>query len=105
MLMKIDDYIARAFFTKNIVIVEGDTEDILIRETLSRLPKEDFLKLVSSFEVIKARLQEFTGISTPKMKFDIAQRTLLIDGHKRFMLITIKLCDCAKPAQRFEQLK
>jgi len=55
MLMKIDDYIARVFFTKNIVIVEGDTEDILIRETLSKLPKEDFLKLVSSFEVIKAR--------------------------------------------------
>ncbi len=55
MLLKIDDYIARAFFTKNIVIVEGDTEDILIRETLSRLPKEDFLKIVSNFEVIKAR--------------------------------------------------
>lgn len=55
MLLKMDDYIARAFFTKNIVIVEGDTEDILIRETLSRLPKEQFLKLVSNFEVIKAR--------------------------------------------------
>lgn len=55
MLLKIDDYIARAFFVKNIVIVEGDTEDILIRETLSRLPKDDFLKLVSNFEVIKAR--------------------------------------------------
>lgn len=55
MLLKIDDYIARAFFTKNIVIVEGDTEDILIRESLSRLNKDDFLKLVSSFEVIKAR--------------------------------------------------
>ncbi|MFT7158167.1 MAG: putative ATP-dependent endonuclease of OLD family [Parvicella sp.] len=55
MLLKIDDYIARAFFTNNIVIVEGDTEDILIRESLSRLPKADFLKLVSNFEVIKAR--------------------------------------------------
>lgn len=55
MLMKIDDYISRAFFTKNIVIVEGDTEDILIRETLSRLPKIEFLKLVSNFEIIKAR--------------------------------------------------
>lgn len=55
MLLKIDDYIARAFFTNNVVIVEGDTEDILIRETLSRLPKDDFLKLVSNFEVIKAR--------------------------------------------------
>ncbi len=55
MLMKIDDYIARAFFTNNVVIVEGDTEDILIRETLARLPKENYLKLVSNFEVIKAR--------------------------------------------------
>jgi putative ATP-dependent endonuclease of OLD family len=55
MLLKIDDYIARTFFTNNIVIVEGDTEDILIRESISRLPKEDYLKLVSNFEVIKAR--------------------------------------------------
>nr|WP_320153993.1 AAA family ATPase [uncultured Draconibacterium sp.] len=55
MLLKIDDYMSRAFFTKNIVIVEGDTEDILIRETLSRLPKMEFLKLVSNFEIIKAR--------------------------------------------------
>mgnify|MGYP006274968935 FL=1 len=55
MLLKIDDYIARAFFTNNIVIVEGDTEDILIRETLSRLPKDKYLNLVSNFEVIKAR--------------------------------------------------
>lgn len=55
MLMKIDDYIARAFFTNNVVIVEGDTEDILIRETLARLPKEKYLNLVSNFEVIKAR--------------------------------------------------
>jgi predicted ATP-dependent endonuclease of OLD family len=55
MLMKIDDYIARAFFTNNVVIVEGDTEDILIRETLARLPKENYLHLVSNFEVIKAR--------------------------------------------------
>jgi predicted ATP-dependent endonuclease of OLD family len=55
MLLKIDNHISRAFFTNNIVIVEGDTEDILIRETLSRLPKDDFLKIVSNFEVIKAR--------------------------------------------------
>ena len=55
MLLKIDDYIARAFFTNNIVIVEGDTEDILIRETLSRLEKDEYLNLVSNFEVIKAR--------------------------------------------------
>lgn len=55
MLLKIDDYIARAFFTNNVIIVEGDTEDILLRESLSRLPKEKYLAIVSNFEVIKAR--------------------------------------------------
>lgn len=55
MLVKIDDYISRAFFTKNVVIVEGDTEDVLIRETIKRLPKEHYLNLVSNFEVLKAR--------------------------------------------------
>jgi predicted ATP-dependent endonuclease of OLD family len=55
MLMKIDEYIARAFFVNQLVIVEGDTEDILIRESLSRLPKETYLKIISNFEVIKAR--------------------------------------------------
>jgi putative ATP-dependent endonuclease of OLD family len=55
MILKIDDYIARAFFTNHVIIVEGDTEDILIRETLSRLPKEEFIRLISNFEIIKAR--------------------------------------------------
>jgi len=55
MLLKIDDYIARAFFTKYVVIVEGDTEDILIRESLSRLNKVQYLSITSKFEVIKAR--------------------------------------------------
>lgn len=55
MLLKIDDYIARAFFTNNVVIIEGDTEDILIRESLSRLPKENYLNILSNYEIIKAR--------------------------------------------------
>jgi putative ATP-dependent endonuclease of the OLD family len=55
MILKIDSYIARTFFTNNVVIVEGDTEDILIRESLSRLPKEDYLNIISNFEIIKAR--------------------------------------------------
>lgn len=55
MLLKIDDYIARVFFTNHVVIVEGDTEDILIRESLSRLPKEQYLNVVSKFEIVKAR--------------------------------------------------
>lgn len=55
MILKIDNYIARAFFTKKVVIIEGDTEDILIKETLKRLDKNKYLKIVSDFEVIKAR--------------------------------------------------
>ena len=55
MLLKIDDYIARAFFTNHVIIVEGDTEDILLRESINKLPKSQYLSIISNFEVIKAR--------------------------------------------------
>lgn len=55
MLMKIDSYISRIFFTNEVIVVEGDTEDLLIRESLKRLPRQDYLKIISNFEVIKAR--------------------------------------------------
>jgi putative ATP-dependent endonuclease of OLD family len=55
MLLKIDDHIARVFFTKQAVIVEGDTEDIVIRETLTRLNAEQRQRIRANFEVIKAR--------------------------------------------------
>jgi len=55
MLLKIDNYVSRIFFTKNVVIIEGDTEDILIKETLKRLEKKKYLKLLADFEIVKAR--------------------------------------------------
>lgn len=55
MLLRVDDHAARVFFTRHIVIVEGDTEEIVIKESLKRLPKERYLKVVSDFEVVKAR--------------------------------------------------
>lgn len=55
MLLRIDDYVARAFFTKTVIVVEGDTEDIVLREALRRLPDETRTKIASDFEVIKAR--------------------------------------------------
>lgn len=55
MLLKIDSHIARIFYANNVVVIEGDTEDILIRESLKRLPKKDYLKILSNFEVVKAR--------------------------------------------------
>lgn len=55
MLLKIDSHIARIFYANNVVVIEGDTEDILIRESLKKLPKKDYLKILSNFEVVKAR--------------------------------------------------
>ncbi len=55
MLLKIDDYIARVFFSNDVIIVEGDTEDILIRETLIKLDRDVGLKIKSNVEVVKAR--------------------------------------------------
>lgn len=55
MLLRIDEHIARVFFTKNVVIVEGDTEEILISESLKKLDKENYLKIVTDFEIVKAR--------------------------------------------------
>jgi len=55
MILKVDDYVARVFFTKRIVVVEGDTEDIVIRETLRRLPREKRLGVLATTEIIKAR--------------------------------------------------
>jgi len=55
MIMRIDDYVSRIFFTKRVVVVEGDTEDIVIRETLKRLEKNKRLLISANTEIIKAR--------------------------------------------------
>jgi len=55
MLLKIDDGISKIFFTKKVLIVEGDTEEVLIRETLSRMPEEMYKEFSYNWEVIRAR--------------------------------------------------
>jgi putative ATP-dependent endonuclease of OLD family len=55
MLARMDDYVARIFFTKNVVIIEGDTEEIVIKESLRRLPKEKYMRILADFEIVKAR--------------------------------------------------
>lgn len=55
LLLKIDDYIARAFFCKRVIVVEGDTEDILFRKTIDLLPAEKKAVLLSNIQIIKAR--------------------------------------------------
>lgn len=55
MILKIDSYISRIFFTKNVVIIEGDTEDLLIKESLKKLDRAKYFRILSDFEIIKAR--------------------------------------------------
>ena len=39
MLLKMDDHMARVFFTKKVIVVEGDSEEIAIRQSLAKLPE------------------------------------------------------------------
>ncbi|WP_160034548.1 AAA family ATPase [Paenibacillus sp. An7] len=55
MLLKIDDYISRVFFSKNILIIEGDTEDIVLRETIKRMPEIVKKDIECNWQIIKAR--------------------------------------------------
>jgi putative ATP-dependent endonuclease of OLD family len=55
MLLKIDDYVARVLFAKHVVIVEGDTEEVVIRETLRCLTPEKRLEVLANTEIVKAR--------------------------------------------------
>ncbi len=54
-LLKIDDSISKVFFCKKVIIVEGDTEEIILKETVSRLPEEKQKLFYSNYQVVKAR--------------------------------------------------
>lgn len=55
MLLKIDDYVARVFFVKNVLIIEGDTEDIVLRESIIRMPHKVQQDIIQNWQIIKAR--------------------------------------------------
>ncbi|NYH11495.1 ATP-dependent nuclease [Pseudomonas moraviensis] len=55
MLLKTDDYISRMFFTKKCIFVEGDTEEVIIRETVKRLGVNDKSRFIGNCEVLRAR--------------------------------------------------
>lgn len=55
MLLKIDDQIARSFFAKKAIIIEGDSELVAIKETLQLLDTKISMKLNSDFEIVRAR--------------------------------------------------
>jgi predicted ATPase len=55
MLIKLDDHVSRIFFTRKVVVVEGDTEEVLIKEAIRRMTPELRAKVLSGSEIVKAR--------------------------------------------------
>jgi len=55
MLQVFDDELSRLFFAEEVVIVEGDSDVLAIRETLKLLPQKDQKRVQSRFQIVKAR--------------------------------------------------
>lgn len=54
MIQKIDDYVARVFFAQKVIVVEGDTEDIVFKHTIEVMPDEVKKDINSKYQIIKA---------------------------------------------------
>lgn len=54
MVQKVDDYVARVFFAHKIVIVEGDTEDIVFKKTIEVMPETARKYVNDRYQIIKA---------------------------------------------------
>lgn len=55
MIVRMDDQMAKIFFVNNVLIVEGDTEDIVLRETIQRMPNEVRKDILHNWHIVKAR--------------------------------------------------
>lgn len=55
MLLRVDDAISKSFFVKKVLIVEGDTEQIVINETLPFLPPGIRSVIKSDWHIVRAR--------------------------------------------------
>ncbi len=55
MLIKLDDHVSRIFFTRLVLVVEGDTEEVVIKEAIRRMPPETKSLVLSGSEIVKAR--------------------------------------------------
>lgn len=54
MIQKIDNYVARVFFAQKVIIVEGDTEDIVFKHTINVMPMEVKKAIKENYQVVKA---------------------------------------------------
>ncbi|WP_207668582.1 AAA family ATPase [Ruminococcus bovis] len=55
MILKIDESIARCFFVKKVLIVEGDTEQVVLTETINRMPHSLKNQIFSDWHIVRAR--------------------------------------------------
>ena len=55
MLLKVDSEVAKIFFGRHILIIEGDTEEIVLRKILTLLAEEMRNKIIADWTIIKAR--------------------------------------------------
>ena len=55
MLLRIEDSIAKSFFVKNVLIVEGDTEQLVLSETINRIPLKIQSDILSEWYILRAR--------------------------------------------------
>lgn len=54
MIQKVDDYVARVFFAQKVVLVEGDTEDVVFKKTIEVMPEAARKYISDRYQVIKA---------------------------------------------------
>lgn len=54
------------FFCKIVLIVEGDTEQVLLSETISKLPNEIQNEIMSEWYILRVRVKEAI---TPLIKY------------------------------------
>lgn len=55
MLQIFDDEMSRIFFAEEVLVVEGDSEVLAIKQTLALLPQEQQKDIVARYQIIKAR--------------------------------------------------
>lgn len=55
MLLRVEDAIAKCFFVKKVLIVEGDTEQVVLSQTISRLPETIKNEICSNWYILRAR--------------------------------------------------
>lgn len=54
MVQKVDDYVSRVFFARKVILVEGDTEDIVFKRTIEVMPEKARKAISDQYQVIKA---------------------------------------------------